>query len=126
MLFIRPTAQEAIAVKEILIIFGQVSGLKTNLAKCSITPIYGGDDSLDEIVDILGCQVQPCPLKYLGMPLSIRKISKTQVQSIVEAVAKELPTCHGMLMSISRRLVWIKSVLRAVPIYVMMAYNLPR
>ena len=45
MLFIRPTVQEARAVKEILRIFGEASGLKTNLAKCSITPIYGGEDT---------------------------------------------------------------------------------
>jgi len=33
MLFIRPTVQEARAVKEILRIFGEASGLKTNLTK---------------------------------------------------------------------------------------------
>lgn len=31
--------------------------IMTNLAKCSITPIYGGEESIDEIVSILGCQV---------------------------------------------------------------------
>lgn len=36
-LFIRPTVQEAMAIKEILSIFGQASGLHTNLAKCSVT-----------------------------------------------------------------------------------------
>ena len=69
-LFIRPTVQEARAVKRILTIFGEVSGLKTNLSKCSITPIYGVEDNIDSIVSILGCQVQPFPLKYLGLPLS--------------------------------------------------------
>jgi hypothetical protein len=55
MLFIRPIVQEASAVKEILTIFGKASGLKRNMAKCSITPIYGGDENLDEIISILGC-----------------------------------------------------------------------
>jgi len=36
-----------------------------------------------------------------------------------------VPPCHRSLMAISGRLVWIKSVLRAVPIYAMMAENLP-
>ena len=49
--------QEAMTVKEILEVFGQVSGLKTNLAKCSVTPIFGGEEAIDEIVAILGCQV---------------------------------------------------------------------
>lgn len=66
-LFIQPTVQEAMAVKEILTVFGRASGLHTNLAKCSITPIYGGEDVMDDIVSILGCQIQNFPIKYLGL-----------------------------------------------------------
>lgn len=124
-LFIRPTAQEATMVKEILTTFGAASGLHTNLAKCSITPIYGGEDTLEDIVAILGCQVQRFPIKYLGLPLSTRSIPKAHFQSLVEAVARKMPPCHGSLMARSGRLVWIKSVLRAVPIYAMMAEKLP-
>lgn len=47
--------------------FGEASGLQTNLAKCSVTPIFGGDDILPKIVDILGCQVQEFPIRYLGL-----------------------------------------------------------
>jgi len=75
-LFIRPTVQEATAVKEILNLLGAVSSLKTNLAKCSITPIFGAEDNLEEIVSILGCQVQAFPIKYLGLPLNTRSIPK--------------------------------------------------
>jgi hypothetical protein len=32
-------------VKEILAIFGKATGLRTNLAKCSITPIFSGEDT---------------------------------------------------------------------------------
>ena len=56
-LFIRPSVQEATAVKEIMHIFGDASGLKTNLSKCSITPIFGGEENLEDVVSILGCQV---------------------------------------------------------------------
>jgi len=99
-LFIRPTVQEATAVKEIMRIFGEASGLKTNLAKCSITPIYGGEEVMDELVSIFGCQVQEFPIKYLGLPLSTSKIPKAQVQSVVEAAARKLPPCHGSLMAV--------------------------
>jgi hypothetical protein len=124
-LFIRPTAQEARAVKQILTIFGEASGLHTNLAKCSITPIYGGEDKLEEIVGILGCQVQPFPIRYLGLPLGTKAIPKAGFQSVVEQVARKLPPCQGSLMARSGRLVWIKSVLRSIPVYAMMAENLP-
>jgi hypothetical protein len=88
-------------------------------------PIFGGEEALPEIDGILGCQVQQFPIKYLGPPLSTTKMPKAEVHSIVEVVARKLPLCHGSLMARSGRLVWIKSVLRAVPIYSMMADNLP-
>jgi hypothetical protein len=124
-MFIRPSVQEARAVKEILRIFGAASGLQTNLAKCSVTPIYGGEDVIDQVVQILGCQVQPFPIKYLGLPLSTRPIPKASYQMVVEQVARKLPPCQGAIMARSGRLVWIKSVLRSIPVYAMMAENLP-
>jgi hypothetical protein len=39
-LFMYPSAGEANAIKTILQIFGDASGLRTNLGKCSITPIH--------------------------------------------------------------------------------------
>jgi hypothetical protein len=123
-LFIKPSVQEATAVKEILRVFGEATDLKTNLAKCYVTPIYGGEDTIDEIVTILGCQVQQFPIKYLGLPLS-KKIPKAEYHSLVEAVARKMPTCHGSLMARSGHLIWIKSVLWAMPIYSMMADSLP-
>jgi hypothetical protein len=124
-LFIRPSVHEAAAVKHILHVFGEASGLKTNLSKCSVTTIFGGEDALPEIVNVLGCQVQNFPIRYLGLQLSTKKLPKAHMHSIVEAVARKLPPCHGTLMVRSGRLVWIKSVLRAVPIYSMMADSLP-
>jgi hypothetical protein len=86
-LFIRPSTQEARAVKEILHIFGLTTGLHTNLAKCSVTDIYGGNEILPEIVSILGCQVKPFPLKYLGLPLSTRPIPKAHYTTADSAFA---------------------------------------
>ena len=68
---------------------------------------------------ILGCQVQEFPIRYLGLPLSTKKIAEAHVHSVVEAVMRKLPPSHDSLMARSGRLVWIKSVLRAVPIYCM-------
>lgn len=116
-LFIWPTVQKASAVKQILNIFGQASGLQTNLAKCLVTVIYGGKEALPDILAILGCRVQEFPIKYLGLPLSTKAIPKAHFQSLVENVARKLPPSHGTLMARSGCLVWIKSVLRAVPIY---------
>lgn len=44
---------------------------------------------------------------------------------MVESIASKLPPYQGSLMARSGRLVWVKLVLRAVPIYAMTADNLP-
>jgi hypothetical protein len=78
-----------------------------------------------DVQHILGCQITQFPIRYLGLPLSTTKIPKAAIQSTVDAVARRLPTYHGPLMARSGRLVWIKLVLSAVPIYSMIADGLP-
>jgi hypothetical protein len=123
-LFMHPEAREARAIKELLRIFREASGLHTNLGKCSITPIYGSEDSLPQLQEILGCRISEFPITYLGLPLSTKKIPKARVQATIDSVARRLPSCHGPLMAKSGRLVWIKSVLAAVPIYATIADGL--
>jgi hypothetical protein len=115
-LFASPDPSEARAIVCILVIFADASGLKTNIAKCCITPIYANDDGMQAIQEIIGCQVAPLPLRYLGLPLSTRSILKEHTQAIVTSVANKLPTWQGPhnffpLMARSGRLVWVKSVL---------------
>jgi hypothetical protein len=50
---------------------------------------------------------------------------KANYQALVEQVAQKMPPCHGSLMARSGRLVWIKLILHSIPIYAMMAENLP-
>ncbi|WVZ79026.1 hypothetical protein U9M48_026654 [Paspalum notatum var. saurae] len=124
-LFFKATIEEAVVVKWILQAFGDASGLQINLAKCSITPIRVDEDTTTAIAAILGCQVADFPIRYLGLPLCTGPLPRVEVHKVVEAVQRKLPACHGPLMARSGRLVWIKSVLMAMPIFVMMGNGLP-
>jgi hypothetical protein len=88
-------------------------------------PIFGEEDSLPQLQEILGCRIAEFPITYLGLPLSIRKIPKARIQTTVDAVARRLPACHGPLMVKSGRLIWIKSILAAIPIYTIIVDGLP-
>ncbi|WVZ68219.1 hypothetical protein U9M48_017182 [Paspalum notatum var. saurae] len=111
-LFMSPTVQEANAVKELLGLFSDVAGLKINLSKSSVSPIFE-------------CTVSELPVTYLGLPLHYKKLPKACTQVLIDKVANRLPAWQGSLMARSGRLVWIKSVMLAVPIYAMMANALP-
>lgn len=124
-LFVHPSSHEANAIKRILQIFGDASGLRTNLAKCSITEIYGASDQLNQLQLILGCKIESFPIRYLGLPLSTTKLPRHEIRKTVDAVARRLPPTHGLLMAKSGRLVWVRSVLSAIPVYGMIADGFP-
>jgi hypothetical protein len=102
-LFAHLDAHEVTAIKEILQIFVDSSGLWTNMAKCSIT--YGSEATLGDVQEILGCQVTAFPIRYLGLPLSMSKIPRAEIRRTVEAVARRLPAFHGPLMAKSGMLI---------------------
>jgi hypothetical protein len=52
-LFLQPSRREITLIKEILRIFGEASGLKTNVSKCSMTPIQCNDLCVDEAQSFL-------------------------------------------------------------------------
>ena len=77
--FAHPDMHEAAAIKDILQIFGDTSGLRTNMAKCSITNFYGSEEVLNDLQQVLGCQITSFPIRYLGLPLSTSKVPKAEI-----------------------------------------------
>ena len=75
-LFLRPEAGDINLVMEILNLFGDASGLKTNLQKSSVLPIRCGHMELTTTQNPLPCAVSELPCKYLGLPLSLKKLTK--------------------------------------------------
>ena len=51
-------------------LFGEASGLHTNFAHCSVTPIAFSEVAL-EASKVMRCQLAPFPVKYLGIPLAV-------------------------------------------------------
>jgi hypothetical protein len=124
-IFASPTVPEAQAIARILEIFWNASGLRTNLAKCSITPIYGADHMMQQIQLVLPCHISPFPITYLGIPLSTGAIPRSYIKPLGDKVVARLPAWKGQLMPKSGRLVLTKAVLSTIPTYTIMAEQLP-
>jgi hypothetical protein len=122
----QPRDEEVFVVKEILRIFGEASGLVTNLSKCSMTPIQCDDPELVEIRSIFPCKVMPFPCKYLGLPLSIRKLPRSSFNELIDKIADKLSGWKAAIISPAGRGTLIKSVLTAIPIYHLIALNCPK
>ncbi|KAK1681084.1 hypothetical protein QYE76_041932 [Lolium multiflorum] len=57
---------ELSAVRDILELFGQASGLRTNFAKCSVSPIACSEEEAGAAAVHMECQLAPFPVKYLA------------------------------------------------------------
>jgi hypothetical protein len=113
-------------LKEILRIFGEAIGLVTNINKCSITPIHCNDQQVDMSQEIFPCNVQNFPCRYLGLPLSVKKLPKIAFQELIDKVADKLPGWKSALITNAGRLTLVKAVLTAIPIYHLLVLQCPK
>ena len=77
------------------------------------------------IQNLLPCEVQDFPCKYLGLPLTIKKLTKEQLQPIIDRIADQLPGWKADLMTRAGRVVQVQFVMTTMLVYVAMAAELP-
>jgi hypothetical protein len=75
----------------ILNLFREATGLKTKLQKSNVLPIRCGNIELAEVQSLLPYALTDFPCKYLGLPLSLKKLAKEQIQPIIDHIADQLP-----------------------------------
>jgi hypothetical protein len=83
------------AVRGILSRFGEVAGLHVNFAKIVVIRIRC--EGLD-VVSPLGARVTYLPCKFLGLPLSLRKLRKVDFQPLLGRIASRLVCWKAKLL----------------------------
>ena len=73
-LFIRPEPEDLQLTKSLLQIFGEASGMQTNLQKICVIPIHCEADYVEVINNTLSCTLSSFPSIYLGLPISDKKL----------------------------------------------------
>ena len=107
-------------------IFGHATGLQTKMAKISVTPIQCGAEELNTISDLLPFVIKDFSCTYLGLHLSICKPTKADLLPLVDKMADHLPGWKASLMNRAGRLIMVQVVLTSIPIYLMIALDLPK
>jgi hypothetical protein len=110
---------------DMLTLFSKTSGLRTNVQKSSVLPIRCDEQTLATAKSLLPCQFADFPCKYLGLPLTLNKLPKSQVQTIVDRMASMLPGWKAELMNHAGRAIHVQHVMTAKVIYTAMAMELP-
>jgi hypothetical protein len=107
------------------VIFHRASGLGCNMSKCQLEPIRSSSAQLELATSFIPCQVIQFPVKYLGIPFAVSKLSRSAFQPLVNKVADKQPIWKGNLMNHSGRLELVKSTLTAILIYTYISLGLP-
>ena len=116
-IFMNPIKTEIQAFQQILQVFGQATGLVTNLQKSALYPIRCGELDLQEILQPFPGECNEFPCKYLGLLLHTRKLRKIHVLPTIDKIASRLPSWKGKLLSKAGRLTLINSVLSSLLTY---------
>jgi hypothetical protein len=105
--------------------YGRMTGLVTNPTKSTFATIHIPQNLIPTVEKLLGCKAKPLPMKYLGLPLTIKKPTKDLYLPLLASLQHKLASWKGSMLSKGGRLILINSVLNALPIYFMQAFILP-
>jgi hypothetical protein len=110
-LFLHPTATDMSTTLDILHLFGEASGLHNNeqksnvypIQKSNVYPIQCPEENLLVVQNLLSNELSTFPYRYMGLPLSLRKLTKQQIQPIVDKIADQLPSWKAGFLTRARR-----------------------
>jgi hypothetical protein len=124
-LFLQPVVEDINLVLDILQLFGEASGLCNNVQKSSVYPIRCDEVEKAVVRQLLPCDLRDFPCRYLGLPLSLKKLTKEQLQPIIDRIADQLPSWKADLLTKPGRKFLVQFVLTGMMIYLAMALDFP-
>jgi hypothetical protein len=110
---------------EILRLFGASSGLQNNENKSNVYPIQCSEEDILVTQSLLPCEISVFPCHYLGLPLSLVKLTKDQVQPFVDKITRQLPSWKADLTTRAGRRIQVQHVLTGMIVYLPMAIDFP-
>lgn len=106
--------------------FSDVSGLRANMEKSSLYIAGVSQEFKNQILEEMQFSQGEMPFKYLGVPLSSKKITVQQCQPLVEKIIVRIRCSSTKFLSYSGRAQLIKSVLFEMQTYWAQVFQLPK
>jgi hypothetical protein len=113
-LFLHPTAMDISITMNLLDLFGKASGLHNNVQKSNMFPIQCSEVDLMVVQNLLPCERSDFSCRYLGIPLSLRKLTKEQISPFIDRFADRLLSWKADLMTRDGRKVMVQHVLTGI------------
>ncbi|XP_058783276.1 uncharacterized protein LOC131657949 [Vicia villosa] len=106
--------------------FSEATGLRANPTKCKI--YFGGlnDQRQQECANTTSFGIGKLPFRYLGVPLSTKKLTINQCQPIIDRMLEKIQHWSASMLSYAGRKQLVKSTLMSIAGYWMQAFPLPK
>jgi exonuclease III len=121
-----PTVQEANSLLDILQTFSDASGLDCNKEKSQVFFFNTPPTIQRHISGILGFNRSSLPSKYLGIPLIDTALWNSSWENLLSSFSKRLSSWTFRALNLPSRLILLKAVLQALPIYSFSALAAPK
>ncbi|XP_019238392.1 PREDICTED: uncharacterized protein LOC109218478 [Nicotiana attenuata] len=106
--------------------FSEATGLKTNEAKSNIYSANMNEHDLADLCEIIGYKRGALPFRYLGVPISAKKISSVDCEMLVDKICARIKSWGSRNLSYAERVMLINSVLLHIHIYWSSVFLLPK
>jgi hypothetical protein len=116
-LLCHPATGDVEALKEILKLLRQASGLHVNLSKSSITLIDCNDEEFAQDIGHLGFPIVEMSFSFKEISLTIHRPTASQLQPLIDKMANQLPSKKPQLMQKPGSISLVKSVHNTIPIH---------
>ncbi|XP_056685776.1 uncharacterized protein [Spinacia oleracea] len=106
--------------------FSKASGLSANLHKSEVYTAGVSDVASNQIATTIGIQKGVFPFKYLGVPLTTRKLSFSDCKPLIERTTARIKSWSARFLSYAGRLQLVKSVLFGMQLYWCQIFVMPK
>lgn len=86
-------------LKRVLRCFQLISGLRINFGKGFLVGLNVDSNILSLSANCMGRKIESLPIKYLGLPLSNKRLTVEDWKMVSERAKKRLYLWHGSLLS---------------------------
>ena len=115
---------QLVALKNMLHIFQQSTGLKVNFQKSTMVPLNIDNEEAIRLAAVFGCSLGTLPFTYLGLPMGTNKPRIIDLLPLVDRMERRLTASSAMLNQGSR-LQLLTFVLSSMPIYFLCTLDIP-
>jgi hypothetical protein len=112
-------------LKFLLICFELLSGLKINYHKSEVIVMGVSRQEQARVANLLNCKEGEFPFRYLGFPISDKKLTIAELEPVVATVGSRVDPWQGRFMSSVARLILTDSCLSSMPLHTMSLFLLP-